>query len=927
MEKITVLLLVVLSTVSYSQNQKDREIEETAIPTLIVDSSTTPDSIYELNPFLSWSPEADLPGQWYSMESAPQAILPQDSLWLRVRLNTIQKGHYILYLHDLPNVRAYAVKENNPMPKALHAGTLILPEQKQVPTGLILERFGNSAQVKLSLDKGRYDIYLKLSFMIRESFQPQIRLFPEEIWEEEVFKQRESMLPFQGIILGALLVLTLYHLLIYFQRRDISFLLYSLYTFTMSMVVGSEIGIMQIYLFPDHAASYRISNHVSLFAGLVTVVYFLFMRSFVHLDKLLPRLDTFLIWYLRILIPSGTLFIFLYFWTLHPIFTRMVYLYTFSGLLLGIVYIVGIFRTRDTLAIYFTVGSLFLVLGVVFNTIISTLLDNDFINSFPFARSYLVEGGAVIEAIVFALGLGYRQRLKEKEQQRIEELDQMKSKFFANISHEFRTPLTVIMGIANQIKGHQKEIKLITRNSQNLLQLVNQLLDLSKLDSGNMGVQKIQGDIVSYLKFLTESFYSMAQEKKIQLTFYPEVASLSMDYDEEKIQQIIYNLLSNALKFTPENGKVVLHVKETTFEKYPHIQIKVRDTGVGMSAEALKSIYNRFYQTESSHSSNIKGTGLGLALTKELIGMLGGQIEVSSELEKGTEFNIYLPIFRQAPIATDAPNAPAPLNIEAEGSTAATLKPKFGDYPLLLLIEDNRDVVTYIQTLLQKMYDIQVAYDGAAGIEKAKEIVPDIIISDVMMPKKNGYEVCQSLKSDARTSHIPIILLTAKATTTDRVQGLRQGADAYLTKPFNKEELQVRLQKLVALRRQLQEKYGQMPILQKKKTATTNLEDAFLQKLLTVIEKRINDTNLGVKDLCHAARLSSVQVNRKLKALTGKTPSLFIRLIRLQKGKEMLQTTDLTVSEVAYSVGFTDPNYFSRAFSEEFGHAPSETRN
>jgi DNA-binding response OmpR family regulator len=267
----------------------------------------------------------------------------------------------------------------------------------------------------------------------------------------------------------------------------------------------------------------------------------------------------------------------------------------------------------------------------------------------------------------------------------------------------------------------------------------------------------------------------------------------------------------------------------------------------------------------------------------------------------------------------------SPLHLKEDLFTAP-LSPKFGDFPLLLLIEDNRDVVIYIQTLLQNSYDIRVAYDGAEGIEKAQEIIPDIIISDVMMPQKNGYEVCQTLKNDTRTSHIPIILLTAKASTPDRIKGLQQGADAYLTKPFNKEELQVRLQKLVALRQQLQEKYGQMPMLQAPKTTTSNLEDVFLQKLCAVVEKRINDTDLGVKDLCFAAKLSPVQVNRKLKALTDKTPSLFIRLIRLQKGKEMLQSSDLTIAEVAYSVGFTDPNYFSRAFSEEFGHPPSERR-
>lgn len=921
-----ILLLCLLSNNSYSQQQNDREIKKETITTLVVNSLTIPDSIYSLNPFLYWAPEQNLPDKWYAWEIAPKGQLLQDSFWLRIRLNNIHSEKYTLYLHDLPDVSVYVAKENKSISEALRAGTLIRPALKQMPTGLILERIGNSSQVQLALDTGIYDIYLKVSFVVPEIFQPRIRLYPKKNWEEAVFEQREYMLPFQGIILGALLILTVYHLLIYIQRKDISFLLYALYTFMISLVTWSEIGLMQIYLFPDYPIIYRILNDVSFFAFLVAIIYFLFMRTFVHLDKLLPRLDKILIWHLRIFIPSATLLSLLYFFTLHPFLTRLVYLFTFGGLLLGIVYIISIFRTKDTLAMYFTVGSVFLVLGVLFNTIITFLLDTGFIDSFPFTKSYLIEGGVIIEVLIFALGLGYRQRLQEQEKQRIEELDQMKSKFFANISHEFRTPLTVIMGIADQIKGHIKEKKLITRNSQHLLQLVNQLLDLSKLDSGNLGVQKIQADIIYYLQFLTESFYSMAQEKKIKLTFYPEVSSLFMDYDEEKIQQIIYNLLSNALKFTPENGKVVLHAKQIILNKQAHLQIKVRDTGIGMSPEELKSIFNRFYQAESLHTNKFKGTGLGLALTKELVGILGGQLEVNSKIGVGTEFNLFLPILQEAPIAANLPDAPSPIIFEEAALPTETLPPKFGDFPLLLLIEDNRDVVVYIQTLLQSTYDIQVAFDGAEGIEKAQETIPDIIISDVMMPQKNGYEVCQTLKKDARTSHIPIILLTAKASIPDRVKGLRQGADAYLTKPFNKEELQVRLQKLVALRRQLQKKYGQMLALRTKKIPTTDLEDIFLQKLLGVIEKRINDTDLGVKDLCRAAKLSSVQVNRKLKALTGRTPSLFIRLIRLQKGKEMLQTSDLTVAEVAYSVGFTDPNYFSRAFSEEFNQTPSETR-
>ena len=245
---------------------------------------------------------------------------------------------------------------------------------------------------------------------------------------------------------------------------------------------------------------------------------------------------------------------------------------------------------------------------------------------------------------------------------------------------------------------------------------------------------------------------------------------------------------------------------------------------------------------------------------------------------------------------------------------------------MLLIIEDNSDVVTYIVGLLEKEYDITTAPNGQAGIEKAFEIIPDIIISDVMMPEKDGYEVCETLKTDERSSHIPIILLTAKAEISDRITGLRKGADAYLMKPFDKEELYVRLEKLLELRQALQRKYANLEVVSTTATPVT-LEDSFLKKLREVVATHLDDPNFDVPQLCQAAHLSNMQVNRKLKALTDKTPSRFIRSVRLHKAKELLQTSELNISEIAYEVGFSDPNYFSRAFHKEFGKAPSEYRN
>jgi YesN/AraC family two-component response regulator len=327
-----------------------------------------------------------------------------------------------------------------------------------------------------------------------------------------------------------------------------------------------------------------------------------------------------------------------------------------------------------------------------------------------------------------------------------------------------------------------------------------------------------------------------------------------------------------------------------------------------------------------------------------LVGLMGGTISVESTVGKGTIFTLLLPVRLGAgtPLSPGAFQSTRILASEPAPDLPATSTPPHtgdatmglvGEKPLLLVIEDNADVVTYIAGLLEKEYEIHTAPNGRAGIEKAYELVPDIIISDVMMPEKDGYEVCETLKHDERTSHIPIILLTAKAESSDRILGLRKGADAYLMKPFNKEELYVRLEKLLELRRALQQRYAGerfdkfSKFVKSNTAAEPSLEDLFLQKLRNAVLQNLDDPNLGAEQLSRAVLLSPSQLYRKLNALTGEPPNAFIRKIRLHRAMEMLETTELNISEIAYDVGFNDPNYFSRAFSKEFGKAPSEYRN
>jgi signal transduction histidine kinase/ligand-binding sensor domain-containing protein/CheY-like chemotaxis protein len=526
--------------------------------------------------------------------------------------------------------------------------------------------------------------------------------------------------------------------------------------------------------------------------------------------------------------------------------------------------------------------------------------------------------------------INLRAEAAEAQALQLKELDEAKARLYANITHEFRTPLTVILGMVDRIRGHAEERTLIHRNSQNLLRLINQLLDLSKLETGKLSLNLLQSDIIGYLQYLTESFYSMAREKDIRLLFYPEVDELVMDYDEAKIQHIVYNLLSNALKFTPEQGKVVLHATRLTEDDGAWLQLKVQDTGIGIARADLKRVFDRFFQADASSTRKGEGTGIGLALTRELVELMEGEISVLSTVGKGTTFTVRLPIRNEAPeMPVFTPSAPEALSAQETSPTPILPKTESGeDKPILVLIEDNADVSTYLSGLLQAQYEIHVERDGQAGLDRVLEVIPDIVISDVMMPVMDGFEVCERLKQDERSSHIPIILLTARGTQEDRLTGLRGGADAYLTKPFEKEELFIRLEKLRELRQALKARYagGGQVFQEIARQKTPGPDDAFLQKLIRTVQDRLDDPQLGVNDLCRAARLSNTQVNRKLKALVGKTPSQFIRLIRLQRAVELLESSEMNVSEVAYAVGFSDPNYFSRAFSEEFGYPPSEIR-
>lgn len=520
-------------------------------------------------------------------------------------------------------------------------------------------------------------------------------------------------------------------------------------------------------------------------------------------------------------------------------------------------------------------------------------------------------------------------QLQQERADRLREMDQFKSRFYTNITHEFRTPLTVIKGMSEEI-GKVKVKNMIQRNTDRLLAMVNQLLDLSKLENRSLPINWVQADIIPFLQYLTESCHSLAEKKKLNLAFFSKEDELVMDFDEIRMQQILINLLSNAIKFTPEYGSVKVIAAQVTKNDQDYLELSVKDTGKGIPIEKLPHIFDRFYQIDDSATRRGEGSGIGLALVKELVHLFDGQIEVKSEEGKGTSFMLFLPIHQQADKKEQLDISKLPTAAFTAGNFDAvpTNAPPTVDEekPQVLIIEDNADVAEYIFSCLQQNYSLQTARNGQEGLEKALEHIPDVILCDVMMPEMDGFEVCRRLKADRRSSHIPIVLLTAKATQEDKITGLIQGADAYLTKPFDKEELLVRLRNLSIQSLRLRERINEPEKEQQQLTEQQQREADFIQEVNQVIESNMSHELFDTNFLCRAVMMSRTQLYRKLKALTGQSTAQYIRMARLQKAKHLLETTDLPAGEIAEQVGYKDFSHFSRSFAKAFNSTPSKTR-
>jgi signal transduction histidine kinase/DNA-binding response OmpR family regulator/ligand-binding sensor domain-containing protein len=522
---------------------------------------------------------------------------------------------------------------------------------------------------------------------------------------------------------------------------------------------------------------------------------------------------------------------------------------------------------------------------------------------------------------------------EKKEANRLAELDSLKTEFFTNISHEFRTPLTLILGPLDNLKKqfpHHPELTLMERNGHRLMTLINQLLDLGKLEAGELKPELEPGDIAAFFRMIAGSFNSLAESRGIAFSFDQNQATWWARFDRDKLEKIVTNLLSNAFKFTPAGNNVRMKLHYPDEGAGNQLLVTIQDTGIGIPPEHVPNIFNRFYQVDGKLNRTYEGTGIGLALVNELVRVLNGTIDVVSTEGLGTTFTVALPLMTidRMPTSWTELSLSAPVaSISVPAGTGNLDSSAPGTANILLIIDDNEDIRSYVRSIFEQDYQIIEAIDGQDGLEKATTTLPDVVICDLMMPRLDGFGFCEALKMQLATSHIPVIMLTAKATVEDRIAGFELGADDYLTKPFNRSEIQVRVRNLIEQRERLYQWFSMsqpIPDSQISIPAPLTAEQQFIDRLTALVIRHIDDTGFTVEELAEAANLSRVQLHRKLKALTNKPATSFIRDIRLARAAELLTEGQQNVTQVAYSVGFDNLSYFAKVFQERYGVLPSQ---
>jgi len=531
---------------------------------------------------------------------------------------------------------------------------------------------------------------------------------------------------------------------------------------------------------------------------------------------------------------------------------------------------------------------------------------------------------------------------ERKEAERMHELDQLKLKFLTNLSHEFRTPISLILGpVDNLLLQEKKEplqvqLNMIKRNGKRLLNLVNQLLDFRKMEEQELKLLTKKGELISFIKDVFDSFLDLSERKKIEFVFTTSIEKFYTDFDHDKIERILFNLLSNAFKFTLEGGIINFDIEKesgSSDSTITWISIRVKDSGIGIPDDKKEAIFERFFQNATAASILNQGSGIGLSITKEFVKMHGGIIDVESEVGNGSTFIVQLPFIAltAADQITALPEVVSTNEVNTEefpwGAEDIKEEPEIDDRskkPSILLVEDNDDFRFYLKENLRLHYKVLEATNGIEGWQKALSAHPKLIVSDISMPNMDGIQLCKKIKADKRTNHIPVILLTAFTGENEQIKGLKTGANDYITKPFNFEILNAKIKNLLVLNDTLKSTYTRQVDILTPDVEVESSSDKLLQKIVLHIEENITDTQLSVETLSRHVGMSRSSLYSKLLELTGQTPVEFIRSVKLDKAALLLEKSDMNVAEIAYTVGFSTPNYFAKSFKAKFNILPSE---
>jgi DNA-binding response OmpR family regulator/nitrogen-specific signal transduction histidine kinase len=523
----------------------------------------------------------------------------------------------------------------------------------------------------------------------------------------------------------------------------------------------------------------------------------------------------------------------------------------------------------------------------------------------------------------------------------LHELDMLKLRVFTNISHEIRTPLTLILGPLEKLISKEvpeaeipSHLALVYRNTSQLNRLINQLLDFRKLETGNLKLELVPDDMVCLITEVVSSFEEYAKEKHLELHFYTLKKKLIALFDPDKIKTILNNLISNALKYTNEGGTVSVHLslifapdEEDSLNNRPekqYIEISVKDNGKGIAETDIENIFIRFFRSEPTKEST--GTGIGLSLVKELVKLHRGNIDVISKPGKGAKFTVHIPY--ETELSEEYSSVSERLlpdkSFSSEHSNISDDLPEETNAQIMLIVEDNPDVRYFIRSHFSPVYTIYEAKNGQEGWDIAVKIIPDVIISDILMPDVDGNEFCKHIKKDERTSHIPVLLLTALHSKEHEIEGLSSGADDYITKPFDISVLQTKVENILQIRRSLKEKYTKELILKPSDITISSPDERFLKKAIEVVERNISNADLDIVHFAQEVGVSRMQLYRKFNALTNMTVKEFVRSIRLKRAAQLLLEKKMTVTEIAYAVGFKDMSHFRKCFHREFGMSASE---